>query len=113
MRHLNFFYNDKYYESIEDLMIDLDIDEESIESANDFYPCVRAELEPIIKLNADWIYERIDEERFSENGDEGEKLFKLLQTIDFKSIQEKIPKLWYETRVRFTITKADMYEALK
>lgn len=66
----NFFYEDKFYSDIEELMIDLEIDEESIESMPDFYKCKKGQLEPLVVIDAEWILERIDEERFSENNNE-------------------------------------------
>ena len=110
----NFFYNDKFYDDIEAFMIDLDIDEETIESMSDFYICRRGKLEPLFVLNADWIIDRIDEERFSEDNNENEykKVVEALNQIDFTKVNEKIPKLWYESYELFEITKADLYQAL-
>ncbi len=108
----NFFYEDKFYSDIEEFMIDLEIDEESIESMPDFYKCRKSSLEPIFKLDADWIMERIDEERCSEDGNELEKIEKLLKEVDFSKFNDNCPKLYYPTREKFEITKADLYEAL-
>ena len=95
-------------------MIDLEIDEESIESMPDFYKCKKAQLEPLVVIDAEWILERIDEERFSENNNEKEydKIKEALSIIDFSKVNEKIPKLWYESYEKFEITKADLYEHL-
>lgn len=111
----NFFYNDQFYSDIEEFMIDLEIDEESIESMPDVYRCKKAQEEPLFVLNADWILERIDEDRFSENNNEREfqKIEEALKLIDFAKVNEKIPKLWYESYEKFEITKADLYEALR
>lgn len=110
----NFFYDNEYYSDIEEFMIALEIDEQNIESVPDFYRCRKGKLEPIVKLDADWIAERIDEERFSDVGHESEydKIIEALKDVDFSKANEKIPKMWYESYEKFEITKADLYEAL-
>ncbi len=110
----NFFYYSKFYSDIEELMIDLEIDEESIESMPDFYLCYKSKCEPIVQFDADWMLERIDEERFTEERfeKESEKIHKLLSEIDFSKINEQIPKVYYESFEKFEITKADLYEHL-
>ncbi len=108
----NFFYNSKFYSDIEEMMIDLEIDEETIEDQPDSFICYKSSHEPILKLNADWIIDRIDEERFTEEGREIEKLEKLLKEIDFSIFNDQCPKLFYATRQKFEITKADLYETL-
>ncbi len=113
---VNFFYNEKFYESIEDLMEDLEIDEENIEDAPNFFQCYESSLEPIFQLSTDWILDRVDEERFSEDDSENgdyNKLKKLLDTLDFQEINSKIPKLYYQSYKKFEITKVELYEALK
>lgn len=109
----NFFYNDKFYEDIPDFMEDLEIDEETIEQCRDSYVVKLGELQPILKLDSEWIIDRIDEERFTENGDEIEKLEDILKKyIDFDKVNSMIPKLWYETYKKVEITKADLYSYL-
>jgi hypothetical protein len=93
-------------------MEELEIDEETIESAPDFVTCYPAELEPIVKLSPDWILDRIDEERFTEDGNDHDKVYELLSKIDFSAFNESCPKLYYPTGRKFEITKADFYEAL-
>jgi hypothetical protein len=109
----NFFYEDKFYSDVEELMIDLEIDEESIESMPDFYKCYKSSFEPIFELDADWVLERIDEERQSEDGEELDKIQQLLKQIDFSKFNEQCPKLYYPTREKFEITKADLYAVLE
>jgi hypothetical protein len=110
---VNFFYNDTFYESIEDFMEDQEIDEENIEDQPDFIKVHEAKLEPVFELSSDWIGERIDEDRFSENGDEVDKIKKVLDQIDFKKINSEIPKLWYSIGRKLEISKVDLCEALK
>jgi len=110
----NFFYAGKFYSDIEELMEDLEIDEETIESMPDFYQCKKGKLEPLVELDAEWILERIDEERFSEDNNEREyeRINEALSSVDFAKVNEKIPKMWYESYEKFEITKADLYEHL-
>lgn len=108
----NFFYNDRFYTDIEELMLDLEIDEENIEEADDFYVCFEAKLEPMFKLDENFIIDNINEERFTEDGNEIERIEKLIKETDFSEFNSKVPKLWYETRIKFEITKADLYEHL-
>lgn len=108
----NFFHGDKFYDSIEDLMIDLEIDEDNVHEFEGLV-CFKGERDKVVTLSADWIIERIDEERFSEDGDEADKIYNILKEIDFTSINAKIPELYYETRMKFTITIEDLKEALK
>jgi hypothetical protein len=109
----NFFYNNIFYEDIPAFMEDLEIDEETIDQCRDSYSIKLGELQPIIKLDTEWILDRIDEERFTENGDEVEKLEDILKKyIDFDKVNSMIPKLWYETYKKVEITKADLYSYL-
>lgn len=108
----NFFYDDKFYPDLGDLCDDLDLDEEKIAALPDDWQIkvFETSLEPIVVLSADWILDRIDGERFSEN-DESDKVYKLLQQIDFKLVNEKMPKLYYcEYRKSFAIKKTDLIE---
>jgi hypothetical protein len=112
----NFFYSNKYYSDLDELLDDLDLSEDGISELPDDYllDCRRANLEPIITLSVDWIGDRIDEERFSEDADEVEEIQKILSSnIDFEKINSLMPKLYYESREKFKITKADLIEYLK
>ena len=113
----NFFYSDKFYSDLGELMDDLDLyEDEDVSKLPDDYSldCKYSELEPIVTLSADWIGERIDEERFTEDGDEIEKIEKILSAnIDFEKVNSLMPKLYYESIEKFKITKADMVEWIK
>lgn len=113
----NFFYSDKFYSDLGELMDDLDYyEEEDVLKLPDDYSldCNVSRLEPIVTLSGDWIAERVDEERFTEDGDEIEKISKVLSTnIDFEKVNFLIPKLYYESREKFKITKADMLEWIR
>jgi len=107
----NFFYEDNFYSEIGDLLMDLDIDEDDIpELPEDWEITVHeSSLEPLVTLSVDWIMDRINEERFSEEGNEYDKIHKIISdSIDFIAINEKIPQMYYPTKKTFKITKADL-----
>lgn len=111
----NFFYDDEFYTNIGHMMDDQDIDE-TMEGIDDQWEieCVEGKLEPLVTLSVDWIMDRIDEERYTENGTESEKVYKLLKEhLDVTKVNELMPKLWYETRKKFTITKQDLIDWCK
>ena len=68
----------------------------------------------ICQLSANWITERIDDDRFSENNVDSEidKIEKALNgNIDFEKINALIPKLYFvDRRNKFKITKKDLLE---
>jgi len=106
-----FVYNDKFYYEIGDLLDDYDIENpQDIEDDMSFtiYPC---QLEPLVTLSADWIMDRIDEERFSEEGDESEKVADtLLKYIDFEKVNSMMPKMYYPIGPKYILTKKDIIE---
>ena len=117
----NFFYNDKFYSSIEEYLIDVyeeHDDEELLKILNalsENYTLVVKEssLEPVFQLTPDWILDHIDEERYTEEGTEYDKIYNELKKVDFTDFNSKVPKLYYESRMNFKITKADLLEAVK
>ncbi len=115
----NFFVDDYFYREIEDLVEELFYgDEEEIEELPDDYEleAVESILEPIVQLNGEWITEKIDSDRFSEDwaDDEVSKIMKILNAnIDWDKINKEIPSLYYETRNKFFITKTDLLDAIK
>ena len=113
----NFFYNDNFYSELSECCDYNDWDKEEIESyPDDFKLEVEcSELSPIVEINAEWITEKIDEERFSEYrcDDEVSKIMKILnENIDFEKINRLIPKLYYGNRKKHYFTKADLLEAV-
>lgn len=115
----NFFEDGNFYTDLEDFMYRIfDGEEEQIKELDDdtVFNCKGSKLEPILLLSAEWITERIDDDRFSENNsdDEYEKTTKILNAnIDYEKINALIPKLYYENyRDKFTITKQDLLNAL-
>ena len=115
----NFFEDGKFYTDIEDFIYKVfDGDEERIRELEEdaVFECKGSKLEPIIDFSSQWITDRIDDDRFSENnsGTENEKITKVLdENIDFKKITDLLPKLYYENyKDKFTITKQDLLDAL-
>jgi len=110
----NFFYDDKFYSDLGELMEDIDLfEKDDVLKLPDDYSldCKGSKLEPIITLSPEWISERIDDERFSEDGDEIEKVEKaLLASVDFEKVNSLLPKLYYVSREKVIITKADMLD---
>ncbi len=112
----NFFYNDKFYSDLTECCDYNDWDEEYIASLPDDYKLevTCADLQPIVNLDANWISERIDDERFSEDNcdKETEKIMKVLnENIDFEKINSLMPKLYYSTRTKVYFTKQDLLKA--
>jgi hypothetical protein len=115
----NFFEDGNFYTDLEDFMYRIfDGEEDQIKELDDdtVFNCKGSKLEPILSLSAEWITERIDDDRFSENNsdEEYEKTTKILNAnIDYEKINALIPKLYYEDyRDKFTITKQDLLNAL-
>lgn len=114
----NFFYNDNFYSDMESFIHENFDDESEIAELDDdkLFLCKGSKLEPILKLSAEWIAERIDDERFSENNNENEveKIMKVLSgNIDFDKINSLLPELYYENyKDKFTITKQDLLDQI-
>lgn len=113
----NFFYNDKFYIDLTTLCEDYGWDIEDMESLPiDFKIEVEgSQLKPIVKIDAEWITERIDEERFSENGcdEEFSKIMEILnENCDFEKINSLLPKLYYSDRSKHYFTKQDLIDAV-
>lgn len=109
----NFFIDEEFYS---DLGVYIDtLDDEEFEALEDDWSIVATEssLEPIFQLTADWIIDMVPEERFSEDGDEYERVQAALSKIDYAAVNAAIPKMYYGTKKEFTITKADLLEYLK
>jgi hypothetical protein len=113
----NFFYNDIFYSELSECCDYNNWDKEEIESyPDDFKLEVEcSELNSIVEIDAEWITERIDEERFSENrcDDEVSKIMKILnENMDFEKINALIPKLYYGNRKKHYFSKSDLLEAV-
>lgn len=111
----NFFIDDVFYDDLCSYMDDRDLEEDNI--PDDWSEmAVESKLEPIFDFTLDWIFDRLNEERErdDENGNAGKRLVKLLEKhIDFKAINEGMPKLYYVTKNKFEITKQDLLDYCK
>lgn len=115
----NFFEDGEFYTDLEDFIYKVfDGEEEQVRELEEdaVFECKGSKLEPIIDFTSQWITERIDDDRFSENNSENEyeKITKVLdENIDFKKITNLLPKLYYENyKDKFSITKQDLLDAL-
>ena len=113
----NFFDDDKYFSSIEDLIEDyFDGDEEQVKALEEGWTLKveLSELEPMFKLDANELDELLhnsNEERYSEDGDEGRKIKEALnECIDFEKLNSMIPKMYYPTNKFVTLTKQDLLD---
>ena len=115
----NFFKDRDFYTDLEDFIDRVfNGEKEQIEDLEDdvIFNCKGSKLEPILSLSAEWIAERIDDDRFSENNNENEveKIMKVLSgNIDFDKINTLFPELYYENyKDKFTITKQDLLDKI-
>lgn len=116
----NFFYDFEFYSDLEELIYRLfdDADQEIKELSEDWeIECMQGKLSPIFQLSTDWILNRIDDDRFSENGidKESDIITKVLDKhIDYNMINNSIPKLFFPDRTqKFKITKRDLLEWIR
>lgn len=112
-----FFWSDDFTDDIDDKFIQEVLDFAGVDAVEDLpedfkIQCNGADLEPIVKFTPDWIAERVNEDRFSEQNsdDEFAKIYKLLkENINFDAINKEIPRLYYSNPIRtFFLTKKDL-----
>ena len=115
----NFFEDGEFYTDLEDFIYKVfDGEEEQVRELEEdaVFECKGSKLEPIIDFSTQWITERIDDDRFSENNVDSEidEIEKVLNgNIDFEKINALIPKLYFvDRRNKLTITKQDLLDAL-
>ena len=110
----NFFYGEEFYREIGDLIDDISETEDLSDISEDWkITCEYATLEPIFKLDADWIMNRINDERFSEEGRESDDVYEILNQLDYSQVNERMPKLYYPNGKKFDITKQDLLDYCK
>ncbi len=110
----NFFYDDEYYHSIEDLIDENDLEDLIQDAPDDWKIEVYQGIEqPAIKLSVDWIIDRISAENLTNDGDVWEEVERVLsRNIDFERINARMPRLWFISREKHVITKQDILDAL-
>lgn len=107
----NFFHEDEFHRDLESLMSSLDIEDPKTLEDDWEIEVGETTLEPMFILNADWIAERLDEDRMTEDGDEVEDIFKLIKNnVDFTKVNELMPRLHYLNGKGFKITKQDLID---
>ncbi len=117
----NFFYNDTFYPNIEDFISDLFEDDNDIIinlPDNEIYECEGTDLEPV--FNMDWekmedLLCSVYEERLSEDTTDREldKIRKAItESFDFDKFKELLPKFYYPSGEKFTITKQDLLDSI-
>lgn len=110
----NFFLDDKFCSDLGDLCHHLDLDDDAIAALPDdwFVEVVESSLEPVVKLSADWIVNKVNDDRWTEDGNEVGKVYKALELIDFDKVNAAMPTLYYESRPlkKFKIKKADLLD---
>ena len=112
----NFFVEDRFMNSIEDLIFHLEIDEENVhELSDDWQEKVEiSELEPIFKVDADILCQLLadsNEDRLTEDFEEETNVLNALkESIDFEKLNSLIPKLYYPSGKYEVITKKDILD---
>ena len=109
-----FFYDGQFYPDVETMLEDLGWSEGHVNMLPDDYimEIKEASLEPIVELSVDWILDRIDEERWSEDGDEWNKVHKILEAIPYATINALIPKMYYESNKNGVLNKEALLHAI-
>lgn len=110
----NFIFNDEFYDDVEHFVTSYFESVQEIKDLPDDWriTCFKSVLEPVFQLDADWILDRIDDERWSDNNSEYDEILKILSEADFSKINAAIPKLYYENAEAFSLTKQDLIIAV-
>jgi len=109
-----YYYNEKFYHDLEQLIDDLDF--EKVEDLDNDFNIIYKECdeEPICTLSPYLLGELIrdsHEDRYSEDDSDGEheSIVKALsENIDFDKINSELPTLWYPSKRKVQLTKADI-----
>lgn len=115
----NFFYNDKFYSDLDELISDLDLENDGAIALleEDWKITVEdSKLEKIFKLEEKFVInavlEQTDkwEERFPEDSDHTfEQIEKAIKdSIDIDKLNSLLPELYYLNGEKFEITKQDL-----
>lgn len=114
-----YYYNEIFYNELDDLIDDLDFENHPDELSDDFEIVYQeCELQPIFKLDVEKIAEILTdcfEDRFSEDnlGNENELLRKALkQSVDFEKLNSLLPEFWYPKREILKLTKSEIMEII-
>ncbi len=112
----NIFVDDRFFSDMESLLEWIEDNEDcTIEELPEDYviDVNESTKEKLVTFSAEWMVNRIDEERFSEDGDEQSDICKILEDcIDFDKINSKIPELYYPKYKSIKMTKEDLLKCL-
>ena len=107
-----FFYNEKYYYSLDELRDEIVSEDCDIKDLPDDYSIIatKSQLLPIIQFKAEDFADMADEFSETNYDEEYEKILEAVKKhCDFEKLNSEIPKLWYEMpSEKFTITKQDL-----
>lgn len=107
--------DDKFFDNPIDYLIEeLEWTEEDLLEMPDDYILTAKEcdIEPVFQISEDWIIDRVNEERWSEDGREMDKVIaSLKKNINFEAINSDMPKLWYPSRRKISWTKQELLDA--
>ncbi len=110
------YYNDNHYSDIQALAEELNDNGElgEFSELGEYIEVEETDLEQLFQLDADWICDKLDEDRMSEDGDEVEDIRALIKKHEdnFKEINEKIPSLYYPNGRKYKISTKELLEAL-
>ena len=112
----HFIWNDKFCSDLDSIFFYLT--DEYGELDNDFSQVpddwkdeiIECDKEKVITLDADYIMERVDDERFDEEDVISGMLYEALKKIDWDSINKTLPYAYYPNRNKIIITKQDLID---
>lgn len=115
----NFFDDDRFYSSIEDLIEDMfDGEEDEVKALKEDWilKVETTELEPIFEIDADKFLELLanrNEDRLTTNDSEEENVLKAInESVDFEKLKNLLPKYYYPTGKYVTLTKKDLIDCI-
>jgi hypothetical protein len=109
----NLLYENKFYNELEDLLIELEIDEDNMKQLEDDWQIkVQLSEEKLpFELDAELIAGKIVDNfdfRIPDEQSYEDVKRAIIESIDIVKLKEKLPRFMYPTNVFETITKADL-----
>ncbi len=111
------YYNDNFYETVQELSEHLfETDREITNLPEDYRLAVKeCDTEPLVIFTPDMIMERcIDEERLPEEAESQLETIRqaLKSCIDFEKLNALVPECWYPSRKTTFLTKQDFINTI-
>ena len=111
----NFFYNDIFFNDLLECCnyYEWDTEELNLLPKNFHIKIELTTIAPLVVFDSEWMTERINERRFSENNGDKEttKIMNILdENIDFEKINKLIPKMYYINGKLQIVTKKELLE---